>query len=259
MIKIIDNKNCVRPLTREHKKITVGYPNPIPDATSYLMQMEITGNPGERNVLLSTGYKDREEYTNTFIFAQNSLADFIKQLEDILQECEVDNDRHLAVETAYQELYKYIKMGIIEGINLHKIAEDYPNYSSMLYIPFRVEPKFKSIQEIKELELQDEYKNMEVNIGLQFIDCFHIDFHDANPMIDKLTNKHRDIPITFSNYDLNAEYKKFRERLLSEVKGFTPKKKKEHDKKMEAKAKELGIIEKEDIPQSPGPGVLGHK
>ena len=214
MIQIIDNNKLNRPISREHQKISVKYPNPIPEATAYQIDCEITGNPGERQVLLSTGYQDMPEYTNTFVFAENDLSDLIMQLEKILKECKTINRFHMGVQESYQTLYKYIDMGIIKSINLHKIDDTYPNYSSMLYIPFKVEPQFKSIQEIKELELMDDYKDETINIGLQFIDCFHIDFNDDNKMINQLTNNHPDIPITFSNYDLNAEYKKYSNRLL---------------------------------------------
>lgn len=251
MIKIVDNKKDIRPLNREFKQISVKYSNPAVDFISKF-NMELTGNPGDYAVLLNTGYKDHENLDNTFIMSQNDLADLIGQLNEILDECKKANWHCLGVATAYQELYKYIDMGIIEGINLHKVADTYPNYSSMLYIPFRVEPRFKSIQEIKDLELQEQYKSIfeskdEINIGLQFIDCFHIDFNNANPMINKLTNGHPDIPITFTNYDLNAEYKKYREKITAEVKGFLPKRDKDHDEKMRKLAENMGL----DIPQTP--------
>lgn len=246
MIKIINHKKDIRPVNREFKKISVEYKNPAVDFTGKF-NMEITGNPGDYTVILTTGYEGDEKLDNSFIMSQNDLSDLIHQLKSILDECKNANSHLLEVSTAYQELYKYIDMGIIEGINLHKINNTYPNYSSMLYIPFRVEPKFKSIQEIEDLGLHDEYKDTIVNIGLQFIDCFHIDFNNANPMINKLTNNHPDIPITFSNYDLNTEYKKYRQRITEEVKGFLPKKDEEHDKKMRELAKEIGI----DIPQTP--------
>lgn len=241
-MKIINNKGDIRPINREHKKIIAEYDNPIPEATSYVIGTEITGNPGERQILLSTGYKNMDEYTNTFVFSESDLNLLIHHLQGMLEECRMINTEHEIVQRAYEILYKYINMGIIESINLHKIADTYPNYSPMLYTPFRVEPKFKSIQEIEELELQDQYKDETINIGLQFIDCFHIDFNNANAMIDKLTNGNRDIPITFSNYDLNAEYKKYRDRIMKEVQGFMPQNKKEHDKQMEAKARELGLL-----------------
>lgn len=251
MIKIINHKKDIRPVNREFKKISVKYKNPAVDFVGKF-EMEITGNPGDYAVILTTGYKDNDNLDNIFIMSQNDLSDLIHQLKSILDECKNANGHLYNVESSYQELYKYIDMGIIEGINLHKIADTYPNYSSMLYIPFRVEPKFKSIQEIKDLELQKQYKSIfelkdEINIGLQFIDCFHIDFNNANPMINKLTNNHPDIPITFSNYDLNAEYKKYRKRIMEEVQGFIPNRNEEHNEQMRELANSMGI----EIPQTP--------
>lgn len=246
MIKIIDNKKDIRPVNREFKKILVKYKNPAVDFTGKF-NIEITGNPGDYAVILTTGYEGDEKLDNSFIMSQNDLSDLILQLKAILDECKKANGHLFDISTAYQELYKYIDMGIIESINLHKIADTYPNYSSMLYIPFRVEPKFKSIQEIKDLGLQEEYKDMSVNIGLQFIDCFHIDFNNANPMINKLTNNHSDIPITFSNYDLNAEYKKYRKRIMEEVQGFIPIRNEEHNEQMRELANNMGI----EISQTP--------
>lgn len=245
MIKIVDNKKDIRPLNREFKKISVGYKNPAVDFVGKFV-MELTGNPGDYGVLLTTGYKDNDNLDNTFIMSQNDLADLISQLNEILDECKKANWHCLEIETAYQELYKYIELGIIEGINLNRVSKEYPNYSSMLYIPFRVEPKFKSVQEIKDIVEAIGYIET-INIGLQFIDCFHIDFNNVNTMINKLTNNHPDIQITFSNYDLDLEYKKYRKQLMQEVQEFLPKRDREHDKKMKELAKEMGI----DISQTP--------
>ena len=245
MIKIVDNKKDIRPLNREFKKISVGYKNPAVDFVGKF-DMEITGNPGDYAILLDTYYSDNKDYSNAFIMSENDISDLIMQLKDILAECRTANSRHLEIETAYQELYKYIELGIIEGINLNRVSKEYPNYSSMLYIPFRVEPKFKSVQEIKDIVEAIGYIET-INIGLQFIDCFHIDFNNVNTMINKLTNNHPDIQITFSNYDLDLEYKKYRKQLMQEVQGFLPKRDREHDKKMKELAKEMGI----DIPQTP--------
>jgi len=213
-MKLKDDKTTYRPYNRKFKDHKLECIDNMGNGSKYLFSGTITGDTENISVMLTSGYPDfGDEYTNNFII---SIDDLFK-LKDMIISIEEEYNDYLTcicnINDCYTELHNYIKYGIVDHIVLEKLDGSYPNYHEELYTIFKITPKFIPDLSSKDIDIT-------VNIGFNFIDCFHIIPTDKSigEFLRKIVGEDGgDINIKFINYDISKEAEKYKQRMLKEL------------------------------------------
>lgn len=185
--------------------------------SEYLFNMSVTGEFGNRQLYLSTGYRDYDDYTNHFVLSLEDAKKMKSVLDKTIEQIEEDAACKNRLDKYRQELKGYIEKGFVEKIIM--IKENIPNpsgFNKSLYTPFTVKPVFTNI---------DGNNTDNVNLFFNYTEFFHLSPNDIKfqEMIDYIRWDHKEIPIEFKGYDRKAHVKKSIEDAKRSLKNYNPK------------------------------------
>lgn len=167
----------------------------------YKFEVTVGGIVGEKEVSVITGYKNRDDYDNTFILNKDNLDTFIDMLTEAKKELIRDKELSMEKDKLYHILYHYIDNGWVKKV----ICEVMNN----IQLPVGYNADAFKVVNIS-VEFIEDLPEEDINLKFNFIDVLHIPIDNTgmNSFKKTLTHNNENVEVSIIGFDQYAEGKK---------------------------------------------------
>lgn len=168
----------------------------------YNFEVSVDGVVGDKDLILTTGYKGYSDLNNTFILKEEDIDKLIELLISGKKILEDDKNVTIERQKQYDILHEYIDKGYIEKIYCKVLSDNLPYGYNELFRKVLISPKFKT-----------DLPQDGINLSFNFIDILLV--QPDNNHFKKLNNqinKNSDIEVEWTGYNIEKEKKKIIEK-----------------------------------------------
>lgn len=174
----------------------------------YKFGVSVAGVVGEKEVCITTGYKGREDYDNTFFLTEDDINVYIDILTEAKKELAKDKEVVNKRNRLYNILNRYIDNNWVKTINCKVVDTQVPEG----YNPDTFKVVKISVEYIDDLPEED------INLQFNFIDVVHIpvDSRGLTMFKKKLSHSNENVQVNIIGFDTFKEGKKAAEKAMKD-------------------------------------------
>lgn len=168
----------------------------------YNFEVSVDGVVGDKDLILTTGYKGYSDLSNTFILKEEDIDKLIELLVSGKKILEEDKNVIIERKKQYDTLYEYIDKGYVEKICCNVLSDNLPYGYNELFKKVLISPKFKT-----------DLPQDGINLTFNFVDILLVQPNDNHfKKLNNQINKNSDIEVEWTGYDIEKEKKKIIEK-----------------------------------------------
>lgn len=189
----------------------------IPNTSLGKIEMELSGEYGNRQAFLTIGYKGSPEHDLYLLMDKEELKKTRDLIDQMISDIEEDKKYSQSSRMILEEFHRYLGRGYVKEVILTKLKTELPGFNTALYTIFHVEMKFKE-------DVPNDYINLKYN----FIYCVHLSANEKDYIdtMNKLFGGHfkdKDLKITMIGYNRQEDIAKYIRDAKKDLANFDPK------------------------------------